>query len=131
MSETNPLLSCGRSNQFRIRDLTAFKQALSDFNVTIDVSEDDDHLVSLLAHPRKGISFSNEQRHILESVVPHLDGTAVAILMQIGYNQDSLELMGNAVAANAKGQMRQVDLSYIYKMAEELSEGTQVEECAE
>lgn len=132
MSESNPLLSCGRSNLFKVKDLEAFKAAVRDFNVEVVEDENDDRAVSILAHPRNGISFSTDQQHILEVLVEHLTDDSVAILMQIGYRADSLELVGNAVAANSKGQIRQMDLNYIYRMAQDLLDDTsEVTACAD
>ncbi len=132
MSETNQLLSCGRSNQFKVKDLEAFKAAVQPFDVTIVEDEGDDHTVSILANARSGISFTKDQQHILELLVEHLTDDSVAILMQIGYRADSLELVGNAVAANNKGQIRQIDLNYIYRMAQDLLDDTsEVTACAD
>jgi hypothetical protein len=131
-SQNTPYLSCGRSNQFRVKDLSAFKQALTDFDVSVVEDDNDPNLVSILAFPRPGISFTNDQQHVLETVVPHMAGRGVVILMQVGYRSDTLELMGNAVAVNSKGEMRQVDLAYIYQMAKGLvGEDVEVATCAD
>lgn len=131
MSSTESMLSCGRSNQFKVRDLSAFKRALGNFDVSVVEAEEGNNQVSILAHPRPGISFSSDQHHIMEIVVKHLDDTSVVVLMQIGYHSDTFELIGNAIAVNAKGEIRQVDLDYIYRLAQDLNGGDPVARCAD
>ena len=128
-------LASARSNYFHVKDLPAFTDAISAFELTI-VEGSDGRVALLVADGGEGgwPSFVFDEAtddyidfDICELLAEHLCDGEVAVLLEVGAEKLRF-LAGHAVAVNSKGQRAEVNLNDIYKLAGEL--GSEVTEAS-
>lgn len=117
-----------RTNYFLVKDLDAFKEALSPFEVQVHGRSEDDRVCILGEDPDGGAwptHLYNEDADDYEDVdfpglvAEHLADDEVAIFMEAGAEKLRY-VVGQAIAINNKGEIRTIDLTRIYDLAREL-----------
>lgn len=116
-----------RTNYFGVKDADAFIAWAETLNgVRVEQRGD---LFALLAEEEgwpsskqvdNGGHEDYEDLDIIQEVIPHIADGDVAIFMETG-NEGLRYLTGAATAVNNKGEMRQVTLGGIYKLAQDLA----------
>lgn len=120
----NYIASC-RSNYFKVKDLAAFEEDMSQYEVTI-VEKDD--LVGILGNDPDGGGWPsyvrNEETEDYDDVdfplvvAAHLTEDSIAVFIEAGAEKLRY-VCGNAVAFNHKGEAEYISLYNIYDKAEQ------------
>ena len=111
-----------RSNQFAVKDVEAFKKAVENYNVTVQVQ---DNRVTLLSNDESGWAWNDYSNYEDEPIwwdeifKEHLQDDWVVIVMEVGY--EKLRYFGGfACAWNNKGEHRRVSIDNIFDLAKDL-----------
>lgn len=118
-----------RSNYCRVKDAQAFQDWVSTLR-GVQVVERDGRF-ALLADEgwpssRPGPYADDEELDLVQELASHLDDGEVAIVVEIGH-EGMRYLDGAATAVNRQGEIRQILLGDIYKVAEALAApGTEI-----
>lgn len=115
-----------RSNHFKVKDLEAFKKALSHVEISVHYNEENDTCVMLSeeeygAFPSSYYSEEEEDSidfDIASVVAPHLLDDQICVLVEVGAEKLRY-LSGYAFAFDSTGEMISVSLDDIYAKAEE------------
>jgi hypothetical protein len=123
-----------RSNYFKVKDLEAFKRALSDVAVGIwdgDVGTPTEGLIAVFSQDADGAgwpSFRYDEASddyvdidLVNLIAPHLEDGWVCILQEAGAEKLRY-LIGHAVAFNNAGEVRTVNIDDIYSLAKQIGE---------
>ncbi len=116
-----------RSNYFRVKDLAAFRAAMTPLSVEVVGNDDDPQQVALLSDDEAGwpsgywdeASDTDVEVDVAELVAGHLADGWVAVFMEAGHEKLRY-VAGCATAINAAGQVRQIRLDDIYGLAKQL-----------
>lgn len=116
----------GRSNLFAVKDAKAFKQEMAGYPVEV-FNEGDLYGIMDANQDGAGLEWSYYDHDTDEEIevdwvavlAKHLAEDSVAVLMEIG-SEKYRYFQGYAVAVNSKGETKAVNLSDIFKLAEEL-----------
>jgi hypothetical protein len=116
-----------RTSYFEVRDLEAFQAAVEPLEVEVVVEDGHPERVALLSNDDGGWpdQYWNEAEEtdveidLVSLVADHLADGWVAVFMEVGHEKLRY-LFGNAVAVNASGETRQVNLTGIYRLAAQL-----------
>jgi hypothetical protein len=127
-----------RSNYFRVRDLTEFKNLCESYNLTVLYEKDGSELVGIAS----GVDSDdgampdmkyNEQSDEFEyadlvgDLYPLLLEGEVAVLMEVGAEKLRY-VVGYAIAFNNKGETKELGLNQIYDLAKTLGSNCTVAE---
>lgn len=124
--------AAARSNAFTVRDINALEEDLEGLDVTVisENPEQPNQVLLLCDETDDGAWPSSrydektddyEDLSIHEIVAKHLAVGHVAVLMEAGHEKLRY-LVGSAVAVNAAGETRRVELNDIYPLAKQLGE---------
>lgn len=125
-----------RSNEFRVKDIEAFKQAVSDYSIGVWVDDPATGLVSIYSKDLDGAGWpswiyvelpddapddAEDMGYVdLATIIaPHLAGGSVAIFFETGAEKLRY-LIGTALAVNAAGETRFISLDQMFNLAKEL-----------
>jgi hypothetical protein len=116
-----------RTSYFEVRDLEVLQAAVEPLEVEVVVEDGRPERVALLSNEDWGWpdQYWNEAEQtdveidLVSLVADHLADGWVAVFMEVGHEKLRY-LFGNAVAVNARGETRQVDLTGIYRLAAHL-----------
>jgi hypothetical protein len=116
-----------RTSYFQVKDRAAFAAAMARLEVEVVISDEHPEQVALLSNEESGwpTDYWDEdgdtevEVDLVSLVSEHLADGWVAVFMEVGH-QKLRYLFGNAVAINASGETRQVDLTDIYRLAAQL-----------
>lgn len=111
-----------RSNYFKVKDLDAFKNMMSNFQAEIITRENTD-LVGFYSTRFNGdipTYFPDEGKEevsIVEIIADHLDDNQVCIVQSIG-SEKLRYVTGIAYAIHSSGEILQIDINDIYAKAQ-------------
>jgi hypothetical protein len=116
-----------RTSYFEVNDLEAFRAAVEPLEVEVVVEDGHPERVALLSNEDGGWpdQYWNEAEQtdvevdLVSLVADHLADGWVAVFMEVGHEKLRY-LFGIAVAVNASGEVRKVDLTDIYRLAAQL-----------
>lgn len=121
-----------RSNYFDVKEHSAFKQFCDQFELELISSGDKVGFIVVSECGEMPIDQWDETQgeyievDFLGLLAEHLADGQVAVVMEIGW-ENIRYLTGKALAVNAQGQQRQVELAEIYQQAQELGQVTLAE----
>jgi hypothetical protein len=125
-----------RSNYFRVKDISKFEEFCDSLNLTVIKDKNESNLVGFLVEDNDGSLPSyiyNEETDeyedidLAEELASHLEEDEVAIFMEVGAEKLRY-LVGVAIAVNSKGEIKQVNLGEIYKLADTLGKNITIAE---
>ena len=125
-----------RSNGFRVKDVEAFTQAVSDYEIGVWVDDPATGLVSIYSQDPDGAGWPSwvyvelpedapedaedmVEVDLAKIVAPHLAGDSVAIFFETGAER-LCYINGTALAVNAAGETRFLSLDHMFNTAKEL-----------
>lgn len=110
-----------RSNYFKVKDVAAFKEAMSNYEVNVWDADDEGFALGAATEDGSWPSYdsANDEYIDFEDVVaPHLADGEVCVFMSAGHEKLRY-ITGNAIAFINTGEYVALSLGHIYQMAQD------------